>query len=148
MRALFYCLYCLVLLAPLSVWAQWRQDPTTGSSDYKLRDRTVLQGQVATTTDFGVRLVEPQQSARQRKAVVQVSVDGLELVDPRVAQRDNEHQAHIVYKVDAGPEQATASRRFDIDNLSPGDHTLTVYLAGNDGHAISPLKDLKLSIPK
>ncbi len=141
-------LILIFLAACLPLEAQWRQDPTTGSSTYKVQDRTTLQGQVATTTDFGVRLVEPEKSARQRKAVLEVFVDGLELVDPRTAKAPVAYQGHVVYKLDGGPEQRTASRRSVLDNLSPGDHTITVYLASNDGHAISPLHELKLRIPK
>lgn len=67
---------------------------------------------------------------------------------PRAARGLNEHPGHIVYKLDAGPEQRTTSKRFVLDNLSPGEHTISVYLAGNDGHAISPGQDVKVNIPK
>lgn len=136
-----------VLALSLPVAAQWPETPTTGSSMMTRTDRTVLAGQVATAPDFGVRLVAPDKFGKQKTAVVDVSIDGVDLVDPATHPRPKRDEGHIVYKVDNGPEMTTTSRRFEIQNLPPGDHIITVYLDGNDNHEISPEHRLKVYIP-
>ncbi len=134
-------LLMMLLGMGLPLLAQFPEQPTTGSAPMKRQDRTVLQGQVATTLDFGVRLVD----VKQDTAVVQASVDDFDLVAPG-GNPANEHQGHIVYKVDNGAEQTTTAKRFEVNGLSPGEHVVTVYLAGNDGREISPEHRLKIVV--
>ncbi len=135
----------VILAACLPLAAQW-PPPRTGSTPETLTDRTVLAGQVATSTDFGVRLVNPDKLAKQKSAVVEASIEGLELVNPGGA--PNEYQGHIAYKLDNGTERTTTSRRFELQNLPPGRHVITVYLAGNDNHELSPEHHLVVHVPK
>ncbi len=135
----------LMLAACLPLAAQW-PPPRTGSYPETLPDRTVLAGQVATSPDFGVRLVDPGTLAKQKSAIVEASVEGLELVNPGSSPK--EHQGHIAYKVDNGTEMVATSKRIQVANLAPGKHTITVYLAGNDNRPISPEHHLDVKIPK
>ena len=137
-----------LLAASLPALGQWKQQPETGSQPEKLNDRTVLQGQVATSTSFGVHLVEPAKFAAQHQAMVEAALYGLQLVDPNPHQAPNEHQGHIVYRVDNGPEQTAVTQRFTIGGLAPGRHTIVVHLADNQGHAISPETRLPVEIPR
>ena len=140
-------LMLLILAACLPASAQWKQDPKTGSTPERVPDRTILQGQVASSTNFEVGLVEPAKFAHQRQAVVQARLYGLHLVDPHAHPLPNEHQGHLVYQVDEGPEQTSVSPRFAITGLAPGRHTISLHLADNQGHAISPETRLSVEIP-
>ncbi len=136
-----------ILAACVPASAQWTEKPRTGSAPEERPDRTVLQGQTGTSTNFGVRLVKTEEFAKQHKALVEAQVYGLELVSPGQNQAPNEYQGHIVYRVDNGPEQTAANERFEIAGLSLGNHTIAVHLADNEGHAISPEHRLLVRIP-
>jgi hypothetical protein len=75
-----------------------------------------------------------------QNAVVQVKVEGIELVDPAaVAELPRPHEGHLHYQIDGRPPIiATTEARLAFFGMSPGQHTIEVMLAGNDHSPLGP----------
>jgi hypothetical protein len=93
-------------------------------------------------------LVNPEHNAKERAATVQVTIAGVEMVDPAaVKEEPKAGQAHLHYQVDNGPVVATTATKLSFHDLSAGQHTIVVMLAGNNHSPLGPKATLNVSIP-
>jgi len=92
--------------------------------------------------------VNPEHNAKEHAATVQVNVAGVEMVDPAaVKETPKEGQGHLHYQVDNGPVVATTATKLSFHDLSPGQHTIVVMLAGNDHSPVGPKTTLNVTVP-
>ena len=95
------------------------------------------------------KLIDPEKKAAGRAATVEVTVSGVELVDPAMSmEKPAPGQGHLHYQVDKGPVVATPSAKLSFHELTPGSHTILVVLAGNDHKPLGPQQTLTVTIPK
>jgi hypothetical protein len=95
------------------------------------------------------KLIDPEKKAAGRAATVEVTVSGVELVDPAMSmEKAAPGQGHLHYQVDKGPVIATPSPKLSFHELTPGSHTITVVLAGNDHKPLGPQQTLNVTVPK
>jgi hypothetical protein len=93
-------------------------------------------------------LVNPEHNAKEHAATVQVTIAGVEMVDPAtVKEEPKAGQGHLHYQVDNGPVVATTATKLSFHDLSSGQHTIVVMLAGNDHSPLGPKATLNVSIP-
>ena len=103
-------------------------------------------GSKATLT---AKLIDPDKKAAERAATVEVTVSGVELVDPAMSnEKPVSGQAHLHYQVDKGPVIATPTAKLTFHELTPGTHTIVVILAGNDHKPLAPQQQLTVTVPK
>ena len=108
----------------------------------------VLDAQAARPT-MTAQLVDPEKKAAARAATVEVTVSGVELVDPATAaEKPMSGQGHLHYQVDNGPVIATPAAKLSFHELTPGNHTIVVVLAGNDHKPLGPPQRLTVTVPK
>ncbi|MEW5848132.1 MAG: hypothetical protein AB2A00_04930 [Myxococcota bacterium] len=101
-----------------------------------------------TTGRLDARLVEPERNAERKSATVEVSLRGVQLVDPASVQENpRAGQAHLQYRLDDGPVIATTSTRLSFQDLTSGEHEVVVMLAGNDSQPLGPRETLNFTIP-
>ena len=94
-----------------------------------------------------VKLVNPQ-SVAKGWATVQVTVTGVQLVDPATAgDKPVPGQAHLHYQVDNGLVVATPSPKLSFHELKPGEHVISVTVVGNDHEALGPPQMVRVSVP-
>jgi hypothetical protein len=80
---------------------------------------------------------------------VEVTVSGVELVDPAIAnEKAVSGQGHLHYQLDKGPVVATPTAKLSFHELTPGSHTIVVMLAGNDHKPLGPQQQLTVMVPK
>ena len=95
-----------------------------------------------------LKLVNPEQQAAKHSATVQVTVTGIELVDPATAgEKPVPGQGHLHYRVDAGVVVATPVPKLSFHELKPGDHVITVTLAANDHTPLGPPQMVNVNVP-
>ena len=95
------------------------------------------------------RLVDTEKKAAGRAATVEVTVSGVALTDPAMAnEKPVAGQAHLHYQVDKGPVVATTAAKLSFHELTPGSHTIVVVLAGNDHKPLGPQQQLTVTVPK
>jgi hypothetical protein len=95
------------------------------------------------------KLVDPDKKAADRAATVEVTVSGVELTDPAMAnEKPVAGQAHLHYQVDKGPVVATTAAKLSFHELTPGSHTIHVVLAGNDHKPLGPQQQLSVNVPR
>jgi hypothetical protein len=95
------------------------------------------------------KLIDPDKKAASRAATVEITTSGVELVDPGVSmEKSVPGQGHLHYQVDQGPVIATPSAKLSFHELTPGEHTIVIVLAGNDHKPLGPQQTLKVTIPK
>jgi hypothetical protein len=100
------------------------------------------------TPDLKATLVNPEHNAKEHAATVQVNVAGVEMVDPAtVKEKPQAGQGHLHYQVDNGPVVATTAPKLSFHDLSPGQHTIVVMLAGNDHSPLGPRATMTVTIP-
>ncbi len=93
-------------------------------------------------------LVDEAQRAKQGEATVKVHVSGVKITDPDSAnEQPKAGQAHIHYRLDDGPTIATTATKLDFHDLTPGDHRITIILAGNDHEPLGPEQTLTVTVP-
>jgi hypothetical protein len=109
-----------------------------------------LQAQAASTRPtMTAKLVDPEKNAAERTATVEVTVSGVELIDPAKAREKSvAGQGHLHYQLDKGPVIATPTPKLSFHELTPGAHTIVVMLAGNDHKPLGPQERLTVNIPK
>jgi hypothetical protein len=96
----------------------------------------------------GAQLLDAEQKAKQQTATVQVTVAGLELVDP-----DSVHavakagQGHLHYRVDSGPVIATTTTKLSFHALTTGKHAIVISLVGNDHKPLGAEQTVAVVIP-
>lgn len=94
------------------------------------------------------KLINAEQQAAKHAATVQVTVTGVELVDPATAgEKPVLGQGHLHYMVDSGVVVATPVPKLSFHELKPGDHVITVTLAGNDHTPLGAPQMVHVSVP-
>ena len=120
-----------------------RVHTTHGHSTY--RRAGVTRAQPSMTA----KLIDPEKKATSRAATVEVTVSGIELVDPAMSmEKAAPGQGHVHYQGDQGPIIGTPSPKLSFHELTPGAHTINVVLAGNDHKPLGPQQRLNVTIPK
>ena len=103
------------------------------------------QGSKATLT---ATLIDAEKKAQKKTATVQVTVTGVDLIDPaKVNEIPRAGQGHLHYRVDDGPVIATTATKLSFHELTSGVHHITVMLAGNDHNPLGPEQTLDVNIP-
>jgi hypothetical protein len=93
-------------------------------------------------------LVDPEKKALKQAATVKVTVGGLQMIDPALAdEKPRKGQGHLHYQVDDGPVIATPTTKLSFHGLKAGQHTILVVLAGNDHQPLGPQEKLTVTIP-
>jgi hypothetical protein len=109
------------------------------------RQGTKAAGQTLALT---ATLVNPEHNAKARAATVQVTIAGVDMVDPAaVNEEPKAGQGHLHYQVDNGPVVATTATKLSFHDLSSGQHTIVVMLAGNDHSPLGPKATVNVGIP-
>lgn len=67
--------------------------------------------------------------------------------DGMIATPAGAREGHVHYRLDAGPVIATPATRLSFHELTPGEHTVTVMLAGPDHAPLGPQETLTFVIP-
>lgn len=94
------------------------------------------------------KLVDKEKKAKEKAATVEVTVTGVQLVDPaQSGEKPVAGQGHLHYKVDDGPIVATTAAKLSFHELSKGSHKITVMLAANDHSPLGPQEVLTVDIP-
>ena len=102
----------------------------------------------ATKATMTAKLVDADKKAAEKTATVEVTISGVELVDPAMSkEKAVPGQAHLHYQVDKGPVVATPSAKLSFHDLTPGTHTILVVLAGNDHQPLGPQEQLTVTVP-
>ena len=102
----------------------------------------------ATKPTMTARLIDAEKKAADGAATVEVTVSGVELMDPAAAKEQPvPGQGHLHYQVDKGPVVATPSAKLSFHELAPGTHTIMVVLAGNDHKPLGPQQQLTVTVP-
>jgi len=97
---------------------------------------------------FEATLVDASAKALKKTATVDVKVAAIGLVDPDTTDgKPKPGQAHLHYQLDKGPIIATTATKLSFHNLTPGQHTIMVTLAGNDHNPIGRENVLTVTIP-
>jgi len=94
------------------------------------------------------KLVDQDKKAAEQTAVVEVTVTGVQLVDPAMSkEQPAPGQAHLHYQLDKGPVIATPTAKLSWHELTPGPHSITVVLSGNDHKPLGPQAQLSVTVP-
>jgi hypothetical protein len=147
--SLFSCAILMItMLIPTRGWGQWREPPATGSPSNELPDRTTLAGQSGLGPLLIAELLDKEENAKQRRAVVKVETDGVRIVDPASAHyQPRLDEAHIRYQIDDGNACDSTAKVWTFKSLPSGEHHIKVTLASSDGQQIGKGKLLKVRIP-
>jgi hypothetical protein len=135
-----------LLAASIGAFAQWAEPPMTGSEHQMLADRTNIEGMSGLGPEISAGLADPEQNARHRRAVVKVSTWGTKIVDPVEANGDPDAN-FIVYQLDNRTPVASGSHRMVFDDLAPGKHSITVWMADSQGHPEGEKSELRFEVP-
>ena len=107
-----------------------------------------ITGASAEPVTFSAKLIDTERKAQHTEATVQVSTQGLKIVDPaKTGGRNKPGQGHFHYQVDNGPVIATTAPKLSFHELSPGSHTITVVAAANDHKPLGAKQTLTVNIP-
>ncbi|MBI1853123.1 MAG: hypothetical protein HYR85_22530 [Planctomycetes bacterium] len=88
-------------------------------------------------------LVDADKKSKENTATVQVTVSGIELVDPATVDgQPKKGEGHVHYRVDDGPVVATTATKLSFRSLPPGAHRISVGLAANDHSALGTPKSI------
>jgi hypothetical protein len=146
-KNVFVILVALVASGSAAAHAQWKQQPSTGSPEYRLEDRTIMAGQSGLSPTLTAQLVAPQGNATQHEIVVQTQIDGVQLQYPQNAGEANLDRAHIEYQLDDLAPEESARRTWTFTRVSPGDHTVTVRLVSGDNEELVHPTRLRVHVP-
>jgi hypothetical protein len=132
---------CAVVLG-LSLWARAVENPRASEG------ATVAQPGAGNSLELSARLIDPEKKAQEQTASVEVTVAGIQLIDPAAMNEQSQQgQGHLHYQLDNGPIIATPSTKLSFHELSSGPHKITVMLAGNDHQPLGPKETLTVNIP-
>jgi len=102
----------------------------------------------AQTPTLKATLVDAAKKAEAKSATVQVTVGGIQLIDPdKTHGHAKKGQGHLHYQLDNGPVIATTATKLSFHGLASGQHTLVVMLAGNTHDPLGPKEVLTFQIP-
>ncbi len=137
-----------ILLEVPKAECQWKQQPSTGSPEYRFPDRTKVAGQSGVGPLLTARLLDKEDNAKRHRAIVEVQTDGVQLVDAGAAQNQPRlDEAHIQYALDNQPVQNTTSKTCTFENLQPGEHRIHINLASSDNRKIGQGTTLNVKVP-
>ncbi len=142
-----FAILTTIVFTTLSVSAQWAQDPTTGSSQQQLTDRTKLAGMTGLDPELKADFVQKSNNAKEHKAVVRADVWGVNLVPPDSNASQN-GTALLSFALDHNAPAKTNQQEYTFENLSPGQHTITVRLLSPEGQEIGSNVVLGIHISK
>jgi hypothetical protein len=138
----------IIFLAVTGAFAQWRENPKTGSPQNRLADRTNMAGMVGLMPELKADLVDVHRNAEQKKIVVQADVWGVNLATPQKLTEANNDEAFLGYVLDRNPPIKTDQKEYTFTNVAPGRHTITVQLIAANGQPIGEKTILGVHIPK
>lgn len=116
-----------------------------GSQGNSMKSASPKAGAAPTLT---ARLIDPEKKAKEKTATVEVTVTGVQLIDPAtVKEHPANGQGHLHYRVDDGPVIATTAPKLSFHELTSGEHKILVMLAANDHSALGPQQTLTVTIP-
>jgi hypothetical protein len=137
----------------LSLWAGAQERAGTSEETSTAQPAMERQKEHATQPGGGhppalsAKLVDAEKHAKEQAASVEVTVAGIQLIDPAaVNEQPKEGQGHLHYQVDHGPLIATTAPKLSFHELSAGEHKITVKLVGNDHQPLGPQETLTVSI--
>jgi uncharacterized protein DUF6130 len=116
------------------------------------RDQVGKTGDMQRSGQFGTprvqaSLVNESDLASKGTAMVQATTTGIDIVDPATRnEQAKEGEGHLHYRVDDGPIVATTAEQLSFVGLPPGEHRITVELAGNDHKPIGDPQSLTTNI--
>lgn len=129
-------------------YCQWKELPSTGSPVERLPDRTIFVGQSGLGPLLVAKLVDKERNAKERKAIIEVEIDGVQLVEPDATHNHPKiDEAHIQYRLDGGPVENSISKTWTFAQLSVGQHEIVVSLVTSDNHLLGRSKKLHVRIP-
>ncbi len=137
-----------LVLCSVTLFAQWAQNPTTGSNPEQLSDRTKIAGMTGLDPELKAGFVDKGSNAKEHKAVVRADVWGVDLVSSQSGTEAASTGAFLSYVLDHNPPIRTDQKEYTFDNLAPGQHTITVRLLSADGQTIGSNVVMGIHIPK
>lgn len=143
MRLVVGSIGCVMLLAAIAVGQK-------NQSDAAKTKQVAAKGQIKSQGGPSLKalLVDPQTSAKDKSATVEVNVTGVNLIDPALTNKQpRKNQGHLHYQVDSGPVIATTTKKLSFHGLTPGTHKIVVMLANNDHSPAGPQQTLEIVIP-
>ena len=94
------------------------------------------------------RLIDENWNASRKAASVEVTVQGIQLVEPSLtSQSHGPVQGHLHYQLDDGSIVATSASKISFHELSPGEHKISVNLTDGNHIPIGMPIALTLTIP-
>jgi hypothetical protein len=106
------------------------------------------QGPTVSMATMTAKLIDAEKKAREKNATVEVTVSGIELIDPaQVREMPRAGQGHLHYQVDGGFVIATPSPKLSLHELSVGPHTIVVMVVGNDHKPVGLTQTLNVTVP-
>ena len=106
------------------------------------------QGPTVSLATMTAKLIDAEKKARERNATVEVTVSGIELIDPAQAREVvRAGQGHLHYQVDDGFVIATPSPKLSLHELSVGPHKIVVTVVGNDHKPLGLTQTLNVTVP-
>jgi hypothetical protein len=92
-------------------------------------------------------LLNEASNSQKRVAAVEVEVKNVWLHTPAPSSEYGVVTAVLRYRLDANPPIVTSDTRLRFEQLSSGNHVITVVLLGLDDRAISGTAKLSIHIP-
>jgi FtsP/CotA-like multicopper oxidase with cupredoxin domain len=143
-------LFAILSAVSISAWpilahGQYGGTTTTTSQSSTAQSTTATKSTVAT---LNAQLVDPAKKAAKQAATVEVTVTGVQLVDPALSgEKPVTGQGHLHYQVDGGVVVATTTTKLSFHGLAKGTHTIVVSLAANDHSPLGPQATLTVTVP-
>jgi uncharacterized protein DUF6130 len=98
---------------------------------------------------IAAHLVDEQKNALKSTAIVEVTTDGIRLIDPALAVKGaGKTEGHVHYQVDDGFVIATPDTKLAFHGLSPGQHRIAITLADDNHKPIGSPVVLSVTIPQ
>ncbi len=146
MRSATTILACILIAT--TVFAQWVENPQTGSPQQQLPDQTKMAGMTGLAPELKAGIVDEGKNAKQRKAVVRADVWGVNMVSPGDSGEPKGNNAYLSFVLDNNPPVRTDQKEYTFSNVSRGRHTITVRLLSTDGQEIGSNVVLGFRIPQ
>ena len=135
----------ITFVSIMSILALGFSLPAAGQNE---RQAKANQGPTVSLATMTAKLIDAEKKAREKNATVEVTVSGIELIDPaQVREMPRAGQGHLHYQVDGGFVIATPSPKLSLHELSVGPHTIVVMLVGNDHKPVGLTQTLNVTVP-
>lgn len=135
------------VLTATTAFAQWAENPQTGSPQQQLPDQTKMAGMTGLAPELKAAFVDQAKNSKKKQVSVLADVWGVDLASPENSGEARGNEAHLSFVLDDNPPVATDQREYTFSNISPGRHTITVRLLSPDGHEIGSNVVLGFRIP-